>query len=91
MSLNLEALLPKYNRQKAEKNAKVEGTLKKVRDRNQKYADEAGMSLDDWHRMMSTKGNEIKPVLVKKTKPKYVPQTASEYVLNQVFPNIHGE
>lgn len=70
--------------------------MREVHEANLAAAKAAGMSLKDWHEMMSQKGQFVEqiepatPVILKKTQ-KYVPQTATEQVLNQLFPHIHSD
>lgn len=38
--------------------ARTERTIRAVHEQNLKYAQEAGMSLDEWHKAMSEKGKQ---------------------------------
>jgi hypothetical protein len=73
--------------------AKTEQRMRQVHEANLKSAHEAGMTLEEWHDAMSKKGREVQPVLVKKKleKQPYVPQTAVEQVLRQLFPTVHKD
>lgn len=56
--------------------------MRQVHEQNLKYAEEAGMTLDDWHKMMSEKGN--KPIEQQNTIQPIM--TSAEYVWSYLFP-----
>ncbi|MFZ3301729.1 MAG: hypothetical protein WA152_03390 [Microgenomates group bacterium] len=72
---------------------RVDLRMRQVHEQNLKDADAAGMTLEAWHEAMSEKGRGVEPVLVKKRsgKVKYVPKSATEQVLHQLFPNAHKD
>lgn len=70
--------------------ARTEMTLRAVHEKNLKLAEAAGLTLDKWHKMMSEKGNRFEPKPTLITKKGYVPRSPTEYVLNQLFPNVHN-
>lgn len=69
--------------------ARTERTMRAVHEQNLKYAEEAGMTIDEWHEMMSDKGSEQQKPIQTQRQEDGIIYNSAYFMLQRMFPTIN--